>query len=480
MKRIINAYAACCIAVFSLSACSPSSAPAQKTEPASVETSVTSAETTAADTHADMVLSKEQMLSDYNNMWTVMRESYPFWGVLSRSNPEDPHYYDDIIDDYRKQIEDMELNGDDSMWKFIEIISNSLYDVCGSTGHVGILNPHYFRDFRNTNEKYLSEMPVLQPWVDLGRKPEVNAFYEYYDYLLTLLPDMPPETEEETPDGTALTVDTDTTDNVEKEMETEEGAEENAEEKSADTDDLAEPNLIMKILSEEKKVAYIKVDSFEDEMMEGDLPKIRSFLTEVRDYDHLIIDIQNNSGGNTVYWEDAFVRPNITEPAYYRTLRMMEDNELTRRFYGPMYQDSSISVEDIENDPKLNRLPEEDMGGMAFAREISDTTEPEFDKKLFGGKIWVLTSPNVFSSSEAFAVFCKESGFATLVGRTTGGSDSGGPVWYELPESHLLVTFDVEYCLNSDGSCNMEHGTVPDIETDDALGTVMEMIGTQQ
>lgn len=457
MKRIINACAACCIAAFSLSACSPSSAPAQKTEPASVETSVTSAETTAADTHADMVLSKEQMLSDYNNMWSVMGESYPFWGVLSRSNPENPHYYDDIIDDYRKQIEDMELDGDDAMWKFIEIISNSLYDVCGSTGHVGILNPHYFRDFRSTNEKYLSEMPVLQPWVDLGRKPEVNEFYEYYDYLLTLLPDMPPETE----------------------------AEENAEEKSADMEELtepnlAEPNLITKILSEENRVAYIKVDSFGDEMMEEDLPKIRSFLNEVRDYDHLIIDIQNNGGGNTVYWEEAFVRPNITAPADYRTLRMMEDNELTRQFYGPMYQDSSISVEDIKNDPKLNRLPEEDMGGMAFAREISDTTEPEFDEKLFGGKIWVLTSPNVFSSSEAFAVFCKESGFATLVGRTTGGSDSGGPVWYELPESHLLVTFDVEYCLNSDGSCNMEHGTVPDIETDDALGTVMEMIGVQQ
>ncbi|MCB6608901.1 S41 family peptidase [[Clostridium] symbiosum] len=459
MKRIINACAACCIAALSLSACSPSSAPAQKTEPASVETSVTSAETTAADTHADMVLSKEQMLSDYNNMWTAMGESYPFWGVLSRSNPENPHYYDDMIEDYRKQIEDMDLEGDDAMWKFIDIIANSLYDVCGSTGHVGILNPHYFRDFRSTNEKYLSEMPVLQPWVDLGRKPEVNAFYEYYDYLLTLLPDMPPETEE--------------------------GAEENDEEKSADMEELtesnlAEPNLIAKILSEENRVAYIKVDSFGDEMMEEDLPKIRSFLNEVRDYDHLIIDIQNNSGGNTVYWEEAFVRPNITAPAKYRTLRMMEDNELTRQFYGSTYQDSSISVEDIKNDPKLNCLPEEDMGGMAFAKEISDTMEPEFDEKLFGGKIWVLTGPNVFSSSEAFAVFCKESGFATLVGRTTGGSDSGGPVWYELPESHLLVTFDVEYCLNSDGSCNMEHGTVPDIETDDALGTVMEMIGVQQ
>lgn len=67
-------------------------------------------------------------------------------------------------------------------------------------------------------------------------------------------------------------------------------------------------------------------------------------------------------------------------------------------------------------------------------------------------------------------------GFATLAGQATGGSNSGGAVWYELPESHLLVTFDVEYCLNPDGSCNMENGTVPDIVSDDALGTVLGLI----
>lgn len=436
MKRIICACTAVCMAVVSLSACHPSSralsAPVQTAE-------VDSAETTPADSHADMVLSKEQMLSDYNNMWTALGESYPFWGVRSRSNPGNPHYYDEVIDDYRKQIQDMELEDDEAMWKFIEIIANSLYDVCGTTGHAGILNPHYFRDFRSANEKYLSETPALQPWVDLGRKPEVNAFYEYYDYLLTLLPDRPPVAE-------------------------------------AEAEAVAEPNLVTEILSQQDKVAYIKVDSFEDAMMEQDLPVIRGFLNEVSDYSHLIIDIRNNSGGNTVYWEEAFVRPNITAPAAYRTLRMMEDNDLTRRFYGPMYQDSSVSVEDIKNDPELINLPEEDMGGMAFAREISDTLEPESAEKLFKGKIWVLIGPNVFSSSEAFAVFCKESGFATLVGQTTGGSDSGGPIWYELPESHLLVAFDVEYCLNSDGSCNMELGTTPDIETDDALETVLKLI----
>ena len=83
---------------------------------------------------------------------------------------------------------------------------------------------------------------------------------------------------------------------------------------------------------------------------------------------------------------------------------------------------------------------------------------------------------DVYSSSEAFAIFCKETGFATLVGQTTGGSSSGGGILYELPQSHILVSFDVEYCLNADGNCNMEIGTTPDIESNNPLETVLNLI----
>lgn len=63
------------------------------------------------------------------------------------------------------------------------------------------------------------------------------------------------------------------------------------------------------------------------------------------------------------------------------------------------------------------------------------------------------------------------------MGQITGGSDSGGAILYELPVSHLLIHFDVEYCLNADGSCNMEMGTAPDVESDHPLETVLELIG---
>ncbi len=57
-----------------------------------------------------------------------------------------------------------------------------------------------------------------------------------------------------------------------------------------------------------------------------------------------------------------------------------------------------------------------------------------------------------------------------------GGSNSGGGIFFELTNTHLLVQFDVEYCLNSDGSCNMETGTEPDIVADDALAAVLALI----
>ena len=130
--------------------------------------------------------------------------------------------------------------------------------------------------------------------------------------------------------------------------------------------------------------------------------------------------------------------------------------------------------------PRYSEFPEEDKRGLALAREIVTTIEPEDSGSVFRGRIWLITGQSVYSSSEAFAVFCRETGFATLVGQRTGGSNSGGAILYELPASHLLIQFDVEYCLNGDGSCNMEMGTAPDIESDEPLQTVLDIIADKR
>ena len=62
-------------------------------------------------------------------------------------------------------------------------------------------------------------------------------------------------------------------------------------------------------------------------------------------------------------------------------------------------------------------------------------------------------------------MFCKETGFATLVGSRTGGSGAGSfPLWFALPNSGLLISYEAYYAFNDDGTCNQVVGTKPDIE----------------
>lgn len=61
-------------------------------------------------------------------------------------------------------------------------------------------------------------------------------------------------------------------------------------------------------------------------------------------------------------------------------------------------------------------------------------------------------------------MFCKDTGFATVVGENTGG-DGGGTNVYEtrLPNSGLLLRYRAMHGLNKDGSSNVEFGTTPDV-----------------
>ena len=97
--------------------------------------------------------------------------------------------------------------------------------------------------------------------------------------------------------------------------------------------------------------------------------------------------------------------------------------------------------------------------------ESTLSVEPAAERAPFHGRIWVLVGPAVYSASESFAVFCQETGFATLVGSPTGGDGIGAldPVFLQLPNSGILVQFTMMFGLNGDGSSSEETGTTPDI-----------------
>lgn len=393
-------------------------------------------------------LTRDELLADYDAMWQNMYESYPFWGVLERSRPDNPAYYKEVIAKYRQQLQNSSQTGDLLMLEFLEIVANSIYEACGTVGHVSIVNADFYRDDLSLYKSYAAEMPELQPWLEALDKPEVAEFYNYYDFLMELWLKQAGLTDSQANDTNPDT--------------------ENADE--------LPPNLFMQRIGVDNKTAYICVYSFADNYIESDMPQIQAFMQTAADCDNLIIDIRENGGGNTAYWEQAFVGPNIEKPLQSRLIRLMCDTDLTRKFYGSDYAISGLTPEQVQNFADMTALQQEDLANLTLAREIFVEIEPDANSEPFKGQIWLLVGPQVYSSAESFAVFCKQTGFATLVGQPTGGSNSGGGILFELPNTHLLVEFDVEYCLNSDGSCNMETGTTPDIVADDALEAVLALI----
>ena len=90
--------------------------------------------------------------------------------------------------------------------------------------------------------------------------------------------------------------------------------------------------------------------------------------------------------------------------------------------------------------------------------------EPADQPSPFRGRIWVLVDESVYSASESFALFCQQTGFATLVGSATSGDGIGtDPVFLQLPNSGILVQYTPVFGLNPDGSINEELGTLPDL-----------------
>ena len=132
------------------------------------------------------------------------------------------------------------------------------------------------------------------------------------------------------------------------------------------------------------------------------------------------------------------------------------------------YIQEVFSPEELHPIADLPDLPKLERDGIQAATHFVESTlsvEPAAERAPFHGRIWVLVGPAGYSASESFAVFCQETGFATLVGSPTGGDGIGAldPVFLQLPNSGILVQFTMMFGLNGDGSSSEETGTTPDI-----------------
>ena len=209
-----------------------------------------------------------------------------------------------------------------------------------------------------------------------------------------------------------------------------------------------------------RKMLYICIRSFSERLMERDRDLLFTAFRDHPDAEHIVFDICGNSGGSDYYWENLLVAP-FGEAVTYGSRAFFTDNKLTEE-YGLMEDAVPVSVLGSEEIP-------------AFAEELGLTHTISWTRTIIppedssrtvrsGAKRWVLTDERVFSAADGFAEFCRQTGWATVVGRRTKG-DGGGirPYLLRLPETGLLMRFTAVATANREGELNTFYGTNPDI-----------------
>jgi hypothetical protein len=206
----------------------------------------------------------------------------------------------------------------------------------------------------------------------------------------------------------------------------------------------------------ENKVAYLKVRSMSSRTLKADGKKIREFFHSVKDYPYLVIDIRGNGGGSDYYWRNNIVAPLISEKTSSGVGIAFKGN-----YTKPFCRGRGIITK------KINRLPDKFKNeySLGMERFINATTSVKPSNSLnYKGKMYLLVDDKVYSSSESFAAFCRGTGFAEIVGTTTGGDGIGiDPCVLALPNSGLVVRFSLNMGINPDGTVNEKDHTKPDI-----------------
>lgn len=209
---------------------------------------------------------------------------------------------------------------------------------------------------------------------------------------------------------------------------------------------------------------------------------LMAFFSELEDegFENCIIDIRDNTGGATAYWYYSLVMPNLSESLTYDSLSLIRGDfckYYMETLFGewPVYPIGELDMGQL---PGLN--PEDTRDAIAYVLQCNEIAPVEAGKPVFSGKFYILVNEKVYSASEQFAIFCKQTGFATLVGTTTGGDGYGiDPALFALPNTGICIRFSASNGLNPDGSCNEEFGTEPDYfvaKGEDALEKCLNII----
>ena len=185
---------------------------------------------------------------------------------------------------------------------------------------------------------------------------------------------------------------------------------------------------------ENQSTAYFYIDTFELDDIEPFEEDILSFYNQIQSYENLILDIRGNTGGYYETWVRNIVKPLIKEEKLF---------ELYLAYKTDSYSDyfrEALGVNKKTSKRSFDYLPPEVYGKDFKIYENYYTYTPTNPDINFDGNIYLLIDNVVYSAAEAFCIFCKQTGFATIYGIPSGGDGiMYFPLFYVLPNSKIVI-----------------------------------------
>lgn len=370
-------------------------------------------------------------IEDWELFWTTLDENYPFGDVMRRTTGRT---LADIEAEFRPAAEQVQ-----SAEELLAVLLDASKEF-GKTGHLGIHEAEWYNH-----------------WCDLfcGTEEEYGPLSTHFGQRL------------DNEKSRALYGRTD-------------GADAARSETAAEPE---EPNLTFAYYPEQK-AAYVEVREMNPDGgdWEAEEQKLVDFYRsiEAEGYEHCIIDIRRNPGGSS-YYTQILAGPILTSSCHQQHYALINNGDEVQGYYDAIGIRRG-EVWTLDYLP-LDELPALEPGDLEWAThfwKVTTLVGAKFQQPAFTGRVWLLVGPNNYSASEWFAVFCKDFGFATLVGQRTGGDGIGiTPLCCVLPNSGVVYQFATMNGLNLDGGSNEELGTVPDIEVpegEDALEACLRAI----
>lgn len=363
-------------------------------------------------------ITREQMLEDFNFMITTIEENSPSWGVMERKKLTST--WERLKVQYRKEI----ITDDLDIMLFYNKLGRFLNNF--PLGHLDVMSSVMYQIHYNHIIKSPYGVNYNDTWKNALLYDKTVDFYSKLSSGIN-----------NSSEVSAL--------DVEK----------------SDSQDITFFSPYKTEILEEGNIALLQIDSFLYPPNEEQKQELFNFYKSIGDYENLIIDITKNRGGNTTYWSESIVSPNLKKEMTYTDYVLYRDTPMIRSYYSKRIKEFQIDKSEVKSLFIHENAKDYDL--LDIVLKLQDTYNPLYSKPLFKGKIWLLTSEQNYSASEAFANFCKQTGFATLVGKTTRGISNGGtPLFFSLPNSGIMVRFDAGYSLNPDGTSQFETGTEPD------------------